>query len=808
MTINGVNQFGSLTTKTGQVLNFEDFDKNGDGKISEQEYSSVLETYKLDSVELSTVYKNSDKEISKEEFEIWQQEIEMQNALNELKGQLAIDFAGEDDKYANQVMSELKEFLESFVSDYGNENIGDMADKFKEALPAKYAEIKDKVLSNTDSAISSAVIEEIFASLTEGADLSKDTEKTIYKVLDSEASKFIANYKGDNLKQDLTNHLIEYMNGSDAQKLSDATATWNTKKNSYGVYIDNNEFKKLKEDATEFLKEAIDKGVVITLKGTVIRTETAIKTALSKFTDGEELATALDEAISNLSTASKMDGLTAADNEAKAKAEEEAKAEEKAEKDKENATLIDTVIDKLYNELTADVVKENNGLSRMFHGKTTTISMPDETKQAIGEALESEAQRFLAAYEGTDFTADLEQHLRNYMNSSDSIRMSGAVNNWNTVAAKYTGYLSSNDFANLKEDVTTLLKAAIEQGVTISLGGVDVKSENDITSALSKFKDAKSLLNAVNDAVKNISSKTKIEQIVEAKKAEAEAKAEAEFVAIKGEEYQVDSSQIDHSKIANYGTTKKSNRLKARNDIREYLSQDGIKFQIKSQIKAMLESKGVPFSQISTVFENVYEQSIGQMINFRGFGEKAVQLSDGTKIPSGIKIKIKTSVDTTQLLESFVKVFNDNIAKAVNDMNATNTDIDLTDIDYSVISIGAEGDNAAQEIDEAFEKGTNYTVQHRLYTVQKNLENMFIQINAQMLAKARAMCQANGVEFNNQAFETAFNNAKITATNGAIGYKAVRKIGFNPRSVITTFTTEFKTNYTAWVDSQKSKTNV
>ena len=27
MTINGINQFGSLTTKTGQVLKFEDFDK-------------------------------------------------------------------------------------------------------------------------------------------------------------------------------------------------------------------------------------------------------------------------------------------------------------------------------------------------------------------------------------------------------------------------------------------------------------------------------------------------------------------------------------------------------------------------------------------------------------------------------------------------------------------------------------------------------------------------------------------------------------------------------------------------------------
>ena len=40
---NGINQFGNLTTQNGVKLKFEDFDKDGDGKISAEEYKQVLE---------------------------------------------------------------------------------------------------------------------------------------------------------------------------------------------------------------------------------------------------------------------------------------------------------------------------------------------------------------------------------------------------------------------------------------------------------------------------------------------------------------------------------------------------------------------------------------------------------------------------------------------------------------------------------------------------------------------------------------------------------------------------------------------
>lgn len=815
MTIDGINQFGSLTTKTGKVLKFENFDKDNDGKITEEEYNSVLKEYDLDSVELSTVDKNKDKNVSKEEFTTWEQKIEMQNAINELKGQLVIDFAGEDDKYPNQVMSELKDFLESFANNYGNNDIDKMAEKFKEELPAKYTEIKDQVLSNTDSAVSSIVIEEVYAALTEGADLSKDTTKSIFKELDTEASKFVSEYKGDNLKEDLTNHLIEYINGSDAQKLSDATATWNNKKNSYGAYIDNNEFRKLKNDATAFLNEAINNGVILTLKDTVIRTDTAIKTALSKFTDGEELIAALDEAISQLSTASKMDNLKAADDETKARAAEKIKEEEKAQKKKENAALVDRVVDKLYENITAaGTTRKNHGFRRIFHGETSTISLPEETKQAIGKELEAEANRFIETCEDTELTDDLlESHLKDYMNSSDFNRMSEAINNWNTAATKYTGYLSSNEFASLKDDVTTLLKAAIEKGVTISLGGVDVKTENDITSALAKFTDGQGLLNAVNDAVKDISTKTKIESIAEAKNAEAKAKAEADFIAIKGEEYAVDSTQIDHTKFSNYGETYTGVGKNAKRDIRAYLEQEGLKSQMKAQIEDMLKDKGISFSEVASVFENAYADCLAHMdAQFSGDNDQTVaHLSDGTEISTGIhgmgNLVFVHVADTAKVLEAFIQMFNDTMAKAINDMNGTNTDLDLQNLNYNVISNEAEGDGEAEKLDSAFKKGTNYAATLRnKKLVENNMNNMFVQMKSQIMNKARAMCAANGIEFDNKVFETSFNNAKSVATQDAIEQNTFI-YSFNPKNVMNKFTKEFQTSYTTWVESQKSKLN-
>ena len=132
------------------MLSFEEFDKNQDGKISDGELDSLFKEIGLDTVEFSTVDKKGDKEVTKEEYDTWEQEIKMQEAVNQFSGQIAKDFIGSNSKLAPQVMSELKDFVNEFIVSYKQEGgkISEMAKKFAEILPDKYEEIKSSFLSD------------------------------------------------------------------------------------------------------------------------------------------------------------------------------------------------------------------------------------------------------------------------------------------------------------------------------------------------------------------------------------------------------------------------------------------------------------------------------------------------------------------------------------------------------------------------------------------------------------------------------------------------------------------------------------
>ena len=327
----GINQFGSLTTQSGQRLTFKDFDKDGDGKITQEEYDTVMNEMKLDSVELSSVDKNGDKEISEDEFAQWEQKTQMQTAVNDMAGTISKDFAGKT-QYLAEVTTALKEYIEEFAASYTGD-ISGMAEAFKAALPAKYEEIKSNAVSNDPDTVKSNVLDEIYTDLTaptvdsreeSGESMPAATAKRIAKELEAEADKFIKGYNGENLQTDLKAHLEEYMNKSDAEKLKDAVDAFNTAANSFGAMIDNGaDLKQLKEYAKEFLLAALDKGVTVKLGGTTIKTEAAITTALKKFSDGDELKAAMEEVIAGLNTETLKNTLIK---------EEEIKAQEAADK--------------------------------------------------------------------------------------------------------------------------------------------------------------------------------------------------------------------------------------------------------------------------------------------------------------------------------------------------------------------------------------------------------------------------------------------------------------------------------------------
>ena len=326
----GINQFGSLTTQSGQRLTFKDFDKDGDGTITQDEYDTVMKEMKLDAVELSGVDKNGDKVVSEDEFAEWEQKTEMQAAVNNMAGTISKDFSRKTSSLS-EVSTALKEYFEEFAASYTGEVSG-MAEAFKTALPAKYEEIKSSILSKDPNTIKSNVLDEIYTDLTEPKGdgraeveaMPAATAKRIAKELEAEADKFIKGYNGENLQTDLKAHLEEYMNKSDAEKLKDAADAFNTGANSFGAMIDNGaDLKQLKEYAKEFLLAALDKGVTVKLGGTTIKTEAAITTALKKFSDGDELKAAMEEVIAGLNTETLKNTLIK---------EEEIKAQEAADK--------------------------------------------------------------------------------------------------------------------------------------------------------------------------------------------------------------------------------------------------------------------------------------------------------------------------------------------------------------------------------------------------------------------------------------------------------------------------------------------
>lgn len=578
----GINQFGSLTTQSGQRLTFKDFDKDGDGKITQEEYDTVMNEMKLDSVELSSVDKNGDKEISEDEFAQWEQKTQMQTAVNDMAGAISKDFAGKT-QYLAEVTTALKEYIEEFAASYTGD-ISGMAEAFKAALPAKYEEIKSNAVSNDPDTVKSNVLDEIYTDLTAtkgegrteaGESMPAATAKRIAKELEAEADKFIKAYKGDNLQTDLKAHLEEYMNKSDAEKLKDAADAFNTGANSFGAMIDNGaDLKQLKEYAKEFLLAALDKGVTVKLGGTTIKTEAAITTALKKFSDGDELKAAMEEVIAGLNTETLKNTLIK---------EEEIKAQEAADK---------------------------------------------------------------------------------------------------------------------------------------------------------------------------------------------------AFTDIKGDAYKVDASLIDYSSIDGYfnngeiyerGKGWGGSRDKAYAKGQEVLNNSNLKSQMKAQIESMLEAKGIPFEKIETVFENIYNQSVQDTLNAEG-----MITGRGAR---GLSKKGKAYINIKNMVDSFVNTFNTNIAKAIDEMNASDKDMDTIDLDYTQAGKDENGNPITQDgvdISTLYASGKTLTTKKKGEDYYVSLaEKMIDNMKSQLLKKAKAMCDANGVTFDNKVFDTMFNNAKSIAINkGVTGVNA------------------------------------
>ena len=144
-----IGKFNELYRLSMKTISFYDVDTDKDGVISKEEYQSMLDKIKADSVELTTSTSSSGT-ADENDVIIYEQVQEMEAALDELKAQISIDFCGSNSQYIADIAFDLKDYLAEFKNTY-SEDISTMASAFKEALSGKYEELKALYLGTETS---------------------------------------------------------------------------------------------------------------------------------------------------------------------------------------------------------------------------------------------------------------------------------------------------------------------------------------------------------------------------------------------------------------------------------------------------------------------------------------------------------------------------------------------------------------------------------------------------------------------------------------------------------------------------------
>lgn len=463
----------------------------------------------------------------------------------------------------------------------------------------------------------------------------------------------------------------------------------------------------------------------------------------------------------------------------------EAKAK-KAEEEKQGVKS--KVLDELFESIKNEVAAAHPELA-------------DSITNAIVKKLEVEANAFLKTYTGDNLEADLKAHLESYMDDTSADKLKDEVESFKATVDAVGGFIDEKDLEVLKSAAKELLVQAAQKGFTFELNGIKLSTEARIDNALKGFTDGQALIDAVESLLSSLSTESLKDAIINekvAEKEEAEAKA---FAELKGEDVQIETEgKINFNNISGYyDNTKVECKGKhciddAKRTAVSFL-ENNLKAQFKAQVKADLIAKGVPADKLDQVFENIFTQS-------------AWETADACVARTNkrwLNKNKKAGFNTKDLVDKFIEIFNQNMAATIGEMNKSNTDMDLQDVDWGHVA------DENSEIAKAIESGETLEIKGEgsAYYVEMATE-MINKLKSTMMSKAMAMCKANGIEFNKDAFDNIFDNAKglavVNNTDGRHGtWFRKSKSTFNPQQMLKDFATNFESSYTAWVESQKTK---
>ena len=469
------------------------------------------------------------------------------------------------------------------------------------------------------------------------------------------------------------------------------------------------------------------------------------------------------------------------------------------------ATIKSAVMDEIYAQL-------------LNNNKTYS----NEGLKSIAKNLEAEADRFIKAYTGNNLKEDLKANLNAYLNSSDAETLSSAAQEFKTGVEKLGPFYDSNDLAIAKEYAKEFLQEAVNNGITINMDGLNIKTNAAITSVLNQYSDAEKLLNAIENAISGLSTVSRKDFFANEADLKAQANAEKALNSIKGNECQINITLIDFTKVDNRyfdengqiyqrGKGWEGSKEKAFEEGKNILTSNEMKSQVKAQLEAMLNKKGIPFEEISQLFENIYTQTVQDTLNTEG-----MITGRGAR---GLSSKGKAYINVRTMCETFIKNLNTNFAKAIDEINASNTDMDLLDLDYSQAGLNEDGKpviepKSGADLSETCTNKETLTITFPSKKYMEKIgEKMIDNMKTQLLQKAKTMCLANGIEFDNNVFTTIFNNTKMIAINNAVTSKTIdysfyeqTEISLNTKTLFDNFTTNFKINLSLWVAQKKSIT--
>ena len=512
----------------------------------------------------------------------------------------------------------------------------------------------------------------------------------------------------------------------------------------------------------------------------------------------------------------------------------------------------------------------DNVIERILEEQATTFQLNDEEKeiffQKLGDILSGYAEvypeEFVVGKE-TEWETALKENLYKRLDGADkgfiiTEELDSKFKTFQDIYDSLGNYVTKSEMAKLKLAAIEVVKNILKQGGLVQLNGKNMTSESIITSTIENdFASADKLYEAIialkpksaenteggsDTLIASLVKETKDAIIDKIYKEEQEELAKLE--AIKGYDLAINLTygDFDFSTIDGYNTEKtikfeeKSRRklnphqalINAKEKAKETLEQ--LRETYKNKMMQICDEKGLDFSVIEKMFNKAFDNAITETLN--GYvNETQVGTQRATIWSWGdnsINRSSKAEYNVKELVDGFMANFNTKMAEIYDTKKESKTDLDLEDIGYNL-------DGLDPEVQEALVTGKGLVWKGRASGLRGDAETGIATEQAEKLVEALketikehaiAMCQANGIEFNETDFNNLYNSVSEIAIDKSVvehnigdgkgdkgkfkelsGQKLLGKnmSVFNPSVCYNTVLQEFETKFNEWAEAKKAK---